>query len=631
MQERDNEARKRESEEKRKRRLADEIRADFERRREERRSLENGWLLNMNFLSGNQYCDISPDGETEEEDKRFYWQSRRAFNHIAPMVDSRIAKLTRMRPALHVRAFSDEEGDLRAARLATAVLAGVRERIGLDEIAARATLWSEVCGSAFYKILWDENGGRQVAVDENGAPVYEGEISVEAVPPFEIFPDSLGAEDLDGVRSLIHARAVPVSAIAEKFGVALRGREIAGLAPAGYSEPSAWKIPARDPGGSRISVRDSEILIERYTRPTAEFPEGKLEIAAGGELLYEGPLPYRNGDKGQRDFPFVRQDCLRLPGAFFGCSIVDRLIPVQRAYNAVRNRKHEFFNRLSMGVVTVEDGSVDVDELAEEGLSPGRVLVYRQGGKPPEMLDCGQIPESFEEEEDRLEEEFSLISGVSDLSQNSTPSRVTSATGLQLLLSQDDYRLSATTDSISLARKETGRQIIRLYRQFAGNARLLAAAGENKRVEVIYFNASELSADDIVFETEEAATPEQKRETLLRLFDAGLLSDGEGKLSEENRLRILDAFGFGSYENAKDISSLHLAKAAGENLRLAEGEVRPDEYDDCALHVGEHIRFLLAEEVKGISPGYKGRILAHVAAHRKLCGETNDGDRTETN
>lgn len=83
MQERDNEARKRESEEKRKRRLADEIRADFERRREERRSLENGWLLNMNFLSGNQYCDISPDGETEEEDKRFYWQSRRVQPHRA--------------------------------------------------------------------------------------------------------------------------------------------------------------------------------------------------------------------------------------------------------------------------------------------------------------------------------------------------------------------------------------------------------------------------------------------------------------------------------------------------------------------------------------------------------------------
>ena len=88
----------------------------------------------------------------------------------------------------------------------------------------------------------------------------------------------------------------------------------------------------------------------------------------GGKLLYKGPLPYQNGERGERIFPFVKQDCLRLPGAFFGSSVVDRLIPVQRAYNAVRNRKHEFLNRLSMGVLTVEDGSVDTDELTEEGL-----------------------------------------------------------------------------------------------------------------------------------------------------------------------------------------------------------------------------------------------------------------------
>ena len=58
---------------------------------------------------------------------------------------------------------------------------------------------------------------------------------------------------------------------------------------------------------------------------------------------------------------------LPLPGAFFGTCVVDRMIPLQRAYNAVRNRKHEFLNRLTMGVVAVEDGSVDAEALAEEG------------------------------------------------------------------------------------------------------------------------------------------------------------------------------------------------------------------------------------------------------------------------
>ena len=54
--------------------LAKEVTEDFERRREERRSIEDGWVLNMQFLSGNQYCDVSPLGGTMEEDKQFYWQ-----------------------------------------------------------------------------------------------------------------------------------------------------------------------------------------------------------------------------------------------------------------------------------------------------------------------------------------------------------------------------------------------------------------------------------------------------------------------------------------------------------------------------------------------------------------------------
>ena len=390
-------------------RIADDVTADFLRRREERRSIESGWILNINFFSGNQYCDVSPFGGVMEEDSQFYWQSRRVFNHIAPTIDSRIAKLEKMKPELTVRAFSDEDGDVKAAQLATGILKYVQERICLNELSSRATMWSETCGCAFFKVDWDALAGRQVGVDEENHPVYEGEVRVSVVPPFEIFPDRLDAEDMDGVQSIIHARAVPVSYIQERFGVALKGQDISGVMQ--YSEPSAGKLSGQKMGMNFTDIRDAEILIERYTRPNVEFPQGKLEIVAGGKLLYTDVLPFVNGERNERGFPFVKQDCMRLPGAFFGSSIIDRLIPVQRAYNAVRNRKHEFLNRLSMGVLTVEDGSIDVDELSEEGLLPGKVLIYRQGGKAPEMLDCGSMPSEFKDEEAWLEKEFAKISG----------------------------------------------------------------------------------------------------------------------------------------------------------------------------------------------------------------------------
>jgi hypothetical protein len=153
------------------------------------------------------------------------------------------------------------------------------------------------------------------------------------------------------------------------------------------------------------------------------------------------------------------------------------------------------------------------------------------------------VPSEFAAEEDRLEKEFTTVSGVSDLSQNSTPARVTSASGLQLLISQDDSRLSASIDNLSAAFRETGRHILRLYRQFAGNARLMTVTGENKKKQACYFNAAEIDGDDILFETDEAMTDAEKREMWLSLFKAGLLFDKDGKLSEEDRSKILDVFG----------------------------------------------------------------------------------------
>ena len=50
----------------------------------------------------------------------------------------------------------------------------------------------------------------------------------------------------------------------------------------------------------------------------------------------------------------------------------------------------------------MEDGSLDAEELAEEGIAPGRVIVYRQGANEPHFLDFGSLPSDFREEEERL-------------------------------------------------------------------------------------------------------------------------------------------------------------------------------------------------------------------------------------
>lgn len=605
------------AEAKRRQSLAEEIRKDFENRREARRSIEQGWRINMNFVSGNQYCFVSPTGELETEDAEFYWQSRRCFNHIAPTVETRIARLAKVRPTLNVRAFSDAEADINTARLSSNILRSVKNRIDLDAVVARATHWSETLGTAFYKVVWNFADGKVIGTDETGHAVKEGDVNVVALSPFEIYPDSLTAEDMTDVKSLIHAKAVPVTEIAEKFGVNIEGSKIEEFSLLPYSSAGGWKRPVD--GEYRPSGENMEILIERYTRPCGRYPEGRLEIVAGNALLYEGPLPYKNGDRGERSLPFIRQTSLSLAGSFFGTSVVDRMIPLQRAYNAVRNRKHEFLNRLTMGVITAEDGSVDAEELAENGLYPGKVLVYRQGAPAPAFLDTGTIPAQFAEEEERITEEFILVSGMSEVSRNSAnPTHVTSAVGLQLLIDQDTNRMHMSVESVERAIKEAGKQILHLYKQFAATKRLLRMTGSGGRAELFYFDASDISADDIEFETGYEKSPDEIREDIFKLFELGLLKDEKEGFSDAMRNKLLDALGYGSFENARDISDLHLKKAERENIELKERDVDADGYDDHGLHIAEHTRALLSG---GEEDGeFEQRLLRHLSAHRSLSG-----------
>lgn len=598
--------------------LAEEVTRDFLRRQNERKTMERGWQLNLNFVNGKQYCGVNRAGEIVEEESRYYWQVKRVFNHIAPVVDTRLAKLSRIRPALAVRAASESESDRHSAQLASAILAAVSEDGDLDGVISEATVWSEICGTAFYKVVWDERGGSLVGMTGQGEGVREGNVKIVAVPPFELYPYSLYEESLSAQPSLIHAKAIPVEEVAAMYGVQLAGRDQSEFLPPALNGTKHESAAEGDKRGYAL-------VIERYERPTEEYPDGRLTVVAEGKLLYEGRLPYVNGADGERDYPFVRQIAVPQAGCFFGTSVVDRLIPLQRAYNAVKNRKHEFLNRIAMGTVAVEDGSVDVDELSEDGLMPGKILVYRQGSTPPEVVSSGSVPDEFWKEEESLLSEFNRVSGTGDLTDNADSfSGITSATGLQLIIEQDEERLNVSYQSIKRAMKAIGRQVLRLYRQFADDLRLMKFAGENNALNLFYFKGSDITSDDVVLEADSDLnlSPAQKRSAVYEILDRGLFADGEGNLSVTAKNRILGMLGYPSLAGGRDLGELHRARAGEENLKLREGSVGIKSYDDHATHIAEHTAFLLTEH---LTQEAEGRICAHVANHKKMLKEIDNG------
>lgn len=594
-----------------------EVTADFKKRQEARRPVELNWRLNMNFVVGNQFAQISSKGDIEESGKEYFWQEREVYNHIAPILETRLAKLGRVKAKAQVRPATSDDEDVASASLATKLIDAVCKENDFSSQLALANSWSEITGSAFFKVTWDAEKGH--ALDASGE-IKEGDVTITLCPPFEIFPEDIAITDIDKQSSVMHAKVLTTKEVKRIWGKDVKGGEANVFSFDNAQVGGGFGYTASVPKIVSEKREDSVTVIEKYEAPTHEYPNGRLIIVAGDTLLYQGDMPYLNGEDGTRGYPFAKQVCIDNLTNFFGTSVVERIIPVQRAYNTVKNRKHEFMNRMAVGVMAVEDGSVDTDSLEEEGLPPGKVVVYRQGSTPPIMLSPTQVPSEFSREEEKLLNEFVMISGVSEVTTYSqVPANVASGTAISLLLEQDDTRIALTADSLRESIKRISKQVLRLYRQFAKVPRVKRITGDNGDVEIASFCAGNIDSEDIVFDTisDIEDTLSARRAMVYDLLKLGLFADENGKLNASTKARLFEILGFGNWEDGRSNDEIHRKKALKENMELEKKDVPVDVYDDHALHIAEHVRMCVSTKCVS-DKAVRDRVANHIAKHTEL-------------
>lgn len=606
-----------------------EIIFDYEKRKEARRVKEQSWLININFLMGNQYACVLPSGEIGVDNTEN--GSREVFNHIAPIVESRLAKLGKVRPSVSTRPASGSEKDKEVARLTKAVIDAVSSDINLPNLIKKATVWSEVTGTSYYKILVEnttqdgfettESGNNGNAQAENlnlgeklAGKIEGGDIKLRVcvISPFEIYPLDPSEEDLSLNPSIIHARAIRREDAEQTYG-------LTGLVGTSYKSLTSDQFFAgttffggksNAPVSLEVEKEDQVLVIERYTKNIDGG--GRLEIVVGDRLVYDGDMPFD-------DYPFVKQISASSLGSFYGVSIIDRCVPVQRAYNAVKNRKIEYLSRLTTGISVVEEGSVDVDDLIDGGLTPGKVVVYRAGANPPRMMETPTLPPELSREEDRLLNELITLTGVSELMRNSMlPSNVTSGTAINLLSEADDNRLSVAAEQIRESVLKLIKFILNVFKKQVNNKRISKLYDEKGQVQLYYWKGSDLSCEDVVLDTENELTNSfsQRKQMVIDLFKMGLFNGENGKIEPKDKAKILDMIGFGSFDGAYSLSEEHLNRAKKENI---SGEFFVLEVDDHSVHIAEHTRRAIeiaGESEGGICEDKIMPIIEHIREHK---------------
>ena len=647
--------------------IIDYIKNEFEKRKNDRQELELQWRLNINYYNGDQFTYIDPGlGDVRETPLYSPWEERNVFNEIAPNIETRFAFLSKRRNLMKNRPASSSAEDRTSAKIGNRVLASTRSRLRMPEKQQEANLLAGVTGTAIWKTSWDLSRGRVVGVEEVESDenikeipyeryekyllgeglnttyryIREGDVNTTVHSPFEFYPENVNKPIRENKR-VMHVVLMSPEEVFTKWGVYEEGSDhttfkIVNSEKKFYGGTISGRMAGSILGTTEIynSVR----VYEEHELPSPRYPNGRLIICTDEHLLYYGQLPDSFGENDEFEFCFDVQQSLRTEG-FFGKSLVERLIPLQNKFNSLKNRKQDYINRVTMGVLIAEEGALsDEDYLRENGIGPGEIVTYQQGYNKPSFLEPGQLPTVFENEEADLLNEFNRLSGVSQLAQQSvTPSNVMSGTAISSLAEQDDTRIGLEADNIKQCIASIGKKWLMLYRKHVQYARMVREIGKNDEFEISEFVGSDLTSFDVFIEAESetADTLSQRREKVIELLNSGLFNDTEtGNITNEGRIKIFELLELGNWEDFVDADNAQQRRADRENNMMIIGkEAMIREFDDDVVHISRHNNFrLMAEYEEALEehPEIDEIFTKHVDQHLKnLSIKTNNGLTTE--
>ena len=637
------------------------IKEQYADRQKQKKTLELQWRLNINYYNGDQftYIDTVTD-DIKETPVYTSWEERNVYNEIAPNLETRFAFLTNRKNKMKNRPASSSAEDRTAAKIGNKVLASTASRLNLSELQQEANLIAGIMGTVIWKTTWDSSKGRVVgllqteldredtksleydeyeklilgdAINLTQRYIREGDVNTTIHSPFEFYPENI-TKSLRDNHKVMHVVLMQPEEVYEKWGIIEEGEDnstykLVSSSDRMYGGAISGRMAGRTLGVA--TIKNSVKVYEEHELPSPRYPKGRLIICTDHHLLHYGSLPDPLGENGEYEFCFDVQQSLKTDG-FFGKSLVERMIPIQNKYNSLKNRKQDYINRVTMGVLVAPEGSLtDEDYLRDNGIGPGEILTYHIGSEEPHFMEMGSLPSTFGEEEKNLLDEFNRFAGVSSLAQQSTlPSNVSSGTAISTIAEQDDTRIGLEAENIKACLEKVGRKWLVLYRIHVKYARMVKDIGRNEAFEIDSFIGNSITSFDVFIESEPASADSlaQRREKVIELLNSGLFNDpSTGTITNEGRIKVFELLQMGDWENFVSSDDAHQRRADRENNDMVVGiEPTIRSFDDDVVHINRHNIFRASseyEEAISKDPEIDQMFEAHINNHLHNLQEKN--------
>lgn len=601
--------------------LVDYVKKKIEevRKNSVRVSHEGVWMTNIAALcglSGVYYDTMTRQYKTVDRNLTTLPRNRFHINKILPTIQNRLARLTKSRPKFQVRPNSNDQDDKDAARLSDQILDMVWQKEEMAQKQLELYMWVQQCGHAYLKTCWDPVMGEMVMSPETGETEYEGDIRVDVVSPFEVFPDPL-AKSFRDVQWIVQAKVRKLDYFKTNYpekGELVKEEETWLLSSQYENRINSITSVTPASSGVQQNIKHTAIEMVLYEKRSLKHPEGRMIVAANGVLLEDKALPCG-------DIPFIKFDDVLVAGKYYSESIITHLRPIQDQYNRMMTKRAQWVNTLLAGKYMAARGS----ELSQESLNDqsGEVLEYTPvpNGLPPTAMDIPQIPSYVYKEEESLDLKFSDIAGINEVSSGRAPgSGITAAIALQYLSEQDDTRIGVMSRRHELGMARFGRLCLLYAEKYYKTPRLLKIAGQNMEYLVKSFVGADIKGNTDVTVIEGSTLPGSitaKRDFILTLRREGLLGDPSDPKANEKILKMIE---YGDVAEIWEDYGLDMSqiKRSLDDIEAGTPPEPPSEFDNNDLHVKEKNKLRKSDKFFTLSPQSQMLLMQDMEARLQL-------------
>lgn len=563
------------------------------------------------------------------------------INKLKPYVRTLLAKLTAEVPIYSVIPNTSDDDDVKAARMGSSLVEGLANKLNFDAVMKDLKLWTILCNRAYLHVFWNEEdkgiidyrkrpkkvtsedkvdteappspevlaGGLPEASEGPIEPVFdEGDVSIEAVSPFQCRPDPL-YQERSKWRWFLYGDEVDAEWVEDKWGL-----ESGSLREKDTTQDDMYDLTLQDeheviignPGAQEDIVGRTVVLKEFWTRKIYVFCTEKKILQYG--INEYGEIPFF--DIEDRIVPIDSYE----KGFTYNESLLKDAIPIQREYNRQASIMSQALDRASKLKVLTPLGSLLSKKQWVNDY--GVFIDYNRNAGEPHQMKMEPFPMEMPQYKADLEREMEAMVSLSPASFGRLPERASHASGtlVSLLLEQDDVILNPLLNLINNIMSKAWSLALRLVQENYDVARYLKFTGKNGEDDIAPFQGADLRGNTDVQITSQSGLPRSRAlrvEYILKLREAGLLTD------DRSTLEMLE---FGNASKIFSDDLVHEKRAYRENSLIEKnlmiqpeevmGWVYPLERHD--IHLKVHLLDRLSVKYEKYQPNQQAACEQHI-------------------